>query len=436
MASSLPRRRSVSSGVEQLDRLLNGLWIGDNVIWYDHAGSLASVFCLNFLESSRVSGKPLIYVTFDRSPRNLLEKLGPLAEYQGLTILDCFTWGKGAGSEVFSSFYEGGDTEWPCRVVDVREPHDTMRVVESLYGAHSALEGDVRFIFESLTGMQDLWGSEEAMARFYSHSCPRLYELNTVAYWVIEKEAHSQRLRAHINQIAQVVIDLSIKRGRTSLSVLKAERRNLEKLDRPHEYWVRDLNVSFEETRGTSGSVDLGHRLKDARGKRRISQSELAKLIGVTPSTISQIESNLIYPSLPALMKMAEVLGTEPGWFFPSKADVKPRVVFPGYEAAETRLTNKPEKGLRASSLMPEQVSGRVQPYLIEIPPRKKLTSHFLVHKGDEMGYVLSGRLHVTIEKSEYKLRSGDLVYLTTEIPSQWRNPGSSVARLLWLKLT
>ena len=40
----------VSSGVSQLDRLLGGLCIGDNVVWYDNAGSLASIFSLNLIQ--------------------------------------------------------------------------------------------------------------------------------------------------------------------------------------------------------------------------------------------------------------------------------------------------------------------------------------------------------------------------------------------------
>ena len=60
------------------------------------------------------------------------------------------------------------------------------QVMDSLYGIHGTLEGDVRFVFESLTGMQELWGGEQHILNFYSHSCPRLYELNTIAYWIIE----------------------------------------------------------------------------------------------------------------------------------------------------------------------------------------------------------------------------------------------------------
>jgi hypothetical protein len=48
----LSEKVRITSGVEALDRLLGGLFIGDNVIWYDTAGSLASAFCLNFILAS------------------------------------------------------------------------------------------------------------------------------------------------------------------------------------------------------------------------------------------------------------------------------------------------------------------------------------------------------------------------------------------------
>ena len=71
-----PKKLKVASGVKQLDQLLDGLYIGDNVVWHDEAGSLAAVFCLNFIQASQEQKKPIIYVSFDRSPKNLLDKLG------------------------------------------------------------------------------------------------------------------------------------------------------------------------------------------------------------------------------------------------------------------------------------------------------------------------------------------------------------------------
>lgn len=425
----------VTSGIGRLDRLLGGLFIGDNVVWYDDSGSLASVFCLNFIQVSQAQDKSIMYISFDRSPKNLLDRLGPLAENPNLVILDCFTFGKGAGSSIFLKFYEETGGEWPCRIIRVDQPAHVDRFVETLYEIHGELTGDVRLIFESLTGMQELWGGEEQILSFYTHSCPRLYELNTIAYWVMEKNAHSQKLRAQINQIAQVAIDLSIKRGTTSLTILKADKRDLDEHHKPHNYWTRDLTVTFDEEKRTTGRIDLGLRLKELRLKRGLSQTELAKLVGVTPSTISQVESNFIYPSLPSLLKIAEVLSVEMASLFQDKAEPRKRLVFPGSEALEVRLPNLPEGHVYAKRLTPVDFEAEAEPYLIEIPPGKELNSHFFIHKGDEFGYVLSGKLQVKFDKSVYTLRSGDVIYLKSELPAEWRNNGTSVARVLWFKI-
>jgi len=297
------------------------------------------------------------------------------------------------------------------------------------------MEGDVRFVFESLTGMQDLWGGEDNLIKFYTHSCPRLYELNTIAYWIMEKRAHSPRLRAQINQIAQVAIDLSVKRGTTSLTILKAEKRNLETLNKPFNYWRKDLTITFDEEKRSRGRIDLGLRLKELRGKRGLSQTELAKLVGVTPSTISQVESNLIYPSLPALLKMAEILAVEVSSFFQESAEMTNRVVFPAADAVAIKFHDLPEGSVHARLLTPVDFEPRAEPYLIEIPSNKNVPSHFFIHKGEEVGFVLSGKLQLKLNKAIYNAREGDLIYLTSEIPTQWKNPGPDIARLLWMKI-
>jgi len=425
----------VTSGVNQLDKLLDELYIGDNVVWHDDAGSLAAVYCLNFIQASQAQNKPLIYASFDRSPRNLIEKLGSLAKNRKLIILDCFTHGKGAGSEVFLKFYDNNTLEWPCQVVKVDEPRQMNQVMDALYGIHGTLEGDVRFVFESLTGMQELWGGEQHIINFYSHSCPRLYELNTIAYWIIEKRAHSPRLRAQINQIAQVAIDLSVKRGKTYLTILKAEKRNLDTLNRPFSYWSKELKISFDLEKRSSGQFDLGIRLKKFRTKRGLSQTELANLVGVTPSTISQVESDLIYPSLPALLKIAEVLDVDINSFFQESADVKNRVVFTSGESLDMKFPDLPQGSIQGSLLTPVDFEAKVEPLLIEIQPNKTLPSHFFIHKGEEIGYVLSGKLQLKLGKTDYTVSESDTIYLTTEMPSQWKNPGPGTAKLLWFKI-
>ena len=57
-------------------------------------------------------------------------------------------------------------------VACVEDPKNTPNVMEIFYNVHAKLKGDVRFIFESLTGMQELWQGEDQILNFYAHSCP------------------------------------------------------------------------------------------------------------------------------------------------------------------------------------------------------------------------------------------------------------------------
>lgn len=435
MNTNSEERERVSSGVSRLDSLLGGVFVGDNVVWYDDAGSLASVFFLNFIKASQAIGRPLIYVTFDRSPRNLLEKLGESGKYPGLVILDCFTHGKGAGSEVFLKFYSGANLEHACQVVRVEHPREPGLVTDSLYTIQSAMQGEVHLLFESITGMQELWGSEEKVLHYYMHTCPRLYELNTVAYWVMEKHAHSSRFRAHINQIAQVAIELSIRRGTTSLTILKADRRDTENFHKPHVYWARGREVTIEDESGTSVRTDLGRRLREVRNRRGISQSDLARLVGVTPSTISQVESNLIYPSLPALIKIAEILAVDISSFFRSSTDSSHKLVFGYDDATSIRLSGGSDHGINVKLLTPEHFAVDAELYWIDIPPKTKFHGHFLKHKGPEAGYLFSGMLQMTVDQAVHTIQTGEIVYLTREIPTNWANPGETPGRLLWIKI-
>jgi len=430
------QKTKVTSGVASLDDLLEGLYIGDNVVWYDDAGSLATVFCHHFIRNSLSEGKHLIYVSFDRSPRNLLEKLGALAHSDRFILMDCFTFGKGAGSDIFLKFYAENAPSPPCRLERVDDPMDMQAVMKVLYAIHAPLPGDVRLVFESVTGMQGLWGGEDQILRFYAHSCPRLYELNTIAYWLMEKRAHSKTLMARINQVAQVAIELTVKRGNSSLTVLKAEKRQLQTLNKPFYYWVDDDQVALAPRRGYAGRIDLGSRLRALRTTRGLSQTQLAKQVGVTPSTISQVESNLIYPSLPALFKMAEILSVSPAALFQKADDAPPRVLFPAADAAAIRLPHLSEESVRVRMFTPVEERRRATPYLVEIPAGKTLPIHFLIHRGEDVGYLLEGILRFKVGLVDHTARAGDVIYLTDESPQQWENPGPGPARLLWIKIS
>jgi len=431
---SSTKKKRVSSGISELDRLMGDLYIGDNVLWYEDSGNFSSAFCLNFIKETLSQKRPLIYVTFDRSPKNLVSFLGPQAESQNLTILDCFTNGKGSRSEVFNKFYEKNGALWPYKVVKVNDPTNPDHVGEAIYGLHGTLSGDVHFILDSLTGMQSLWGGEDQVIQFYGKTCPRLYELDTIAYWLIEKKAHSSKLKANINKIAQVAIDLSVVRGKSMLKIFKAEKRSSKYLNEHHEYLCEGSDIIFENQRLLKPKFDLGAKIKSVRLMRGISQKELAELTGVTPSTISQVEKSLIYPSLPALFRIAENLSVGVATLFKEQGGKNNVYVYPVDSRSAISLPKNVKDNAEAKLLMPPDIDAPAEVTTIRIRPGKKLPGHFFAHKGPEMGYLLSGQLEMTVDNQSYTVNPGDTVYLQKDIPGSWNNISEKVAEILWLK--
>jgi transcriptional regulator with XRE-family HTH domain len=423
----------VSTGIIQLDNLLGHLCIGDNVIWYDSSGRLTAAFCHEFLGSALLSKRSVIYVAFDKHPAHVLEKLGILSDNELFTIVDCFTWGKGGGAESHVSFYFDAVDERRCRVVRLDDLGQIDLIVDVLSGLISTASAPAFLIFDGWTAMQELWGGEGRVVDFCYQMFENVAQLAAAAYWIVEKPELGAPVRRTIDRMAQVVIELGIRRAKTFLTVIKADGRDPKILNTPFNYSIKNGSISLRAGQKWSVNIELGRRLKEARAGLGLSQAEVARLVGVTPSTISQIESNLIVPSLPMLLEMAEVLSVEPG-FFLKNDDKRKQLVFRPVDAKEVSIGQFSRQNLAVKAISAQTDDRLSEIYLVELPPHGKLNSHFFSAKGQEIGCLLSGGLQFTVEGQEYELHPGDVIYLTSETPEQWKNTRSTVAKLLWIK--
>lgn len=57
--------------------------------------------------------------------------------------------------------------------------------------------------------------------------------------------------------------------------------------------------------------MELGHHLKRARESKRMSQHEVAELLGISQKTLSNLESGKTQPSVVQLAKMGEIYGLD-----------------------------------------------------------------------------------------------------------------------------
>ncbi|HEY6012308.1 MAG TPA: helix-turn-helix domain-containing protein, partial [Nitrospirota bacterium] len=404
MSGNPSPNNKISSGVASLDTLIDEFSIGDNVVWEVEAGTAYSAFVRSFIERSFQDSEKVIYVSFNRSPQTVLNDLAAILSPDHFTLIDCFTSGKGKNDNTFLKFYDRADAS---SVVRIENPRDINRFTETLNAIEDRLPPGARYVFDSLTGMQDLWGEENDTHRFFTYMCPRLYDLGTVAYWILEKEAHSPRFKANLRHITQVVFDLSKRKNSLYLKALKLEGRQDREAFKSHSYEIQGAAVSILPLKRES-TTDIGNKLKEERLRLSMSQKELADRVNVTPSFLSQLENNQVSPSLGTYLQLCRALGINPGQFLEAGGD-KPDVswlvrkddIFSRVSARED-----PAKVYEVSS--GQKCAARI----VVLPPGAVMSRHFFYHKEEELIYVLSGDLSVTIGGREERIKAGDVIRL------------------------
>jgi transcriptional regulator with XRE-family HTH domain len=412
----------ISSGIKSLDQLINSLHVGDNVVWEVDAGTSYDVFVQNFIKQSFNESQKVIYVSFNKSPQSTINAMSNLLNPEHFTLVDCFTSGKGKNDNTFVRFY---NNPTKIKTVKINDPKDINQFTAALNSLEDSLPPRARYVFDSLTGMQDLWGDENNTYKFFTYMCPRLYDLDTVAYWILEKEAHSQKFKANLRHITQVVLDLYKRREMLYIKALKLDDRQNRAAYRPHLYEIdgRDVTITFPKK---EHSNDIGNRLKQARTQRGLSQKELADKVALTPSFISQLENNQISPSLNSFMQICNALGVSPTVLLEKKAVKNASWLIRKKEAFSHPLLK--ENGMGIFNITG---NGTLSGNLAVIEPKTEIKKHLIYHKGQELIHVLKGSISVVINGREETLNTGDSVHLKEDFPSLWKNENNEAAELL-----
>ncbi len=175
----------------------------------------------------------------------------------------------------------------------------------------------------------------------------------------------------------------------------------------------------------------LGVSIRHARQRRRLTIQQVAETSGLSISFISQVERDLVSPSVNSLQKISRALGMQIGGFFEDKdhkgkasrvvrAHERPRLIYPGRTEEEYLLTPVRSKKLQILyyRLRPGATSGET-PY-----------SH---DSEEECGIVLRGSLEVTVAGENHTLNAGDTITFESTLPHAWRNKSQEECEALWV---
>jgi transcriptional regulator with XRE-family HTH domain len=177
----------------------------------------------------------------------------------------------------------------------------------------------------------------------------------------------------------------------------------------------------------------LGARIKEARVNRGFNLRALAEIVNCSVGTLSKIENGKTNPSLGMLHKIGAALGINIAALF-SDRDLGEKIVMrAGSRPVMLTKEADPDRGgIALERLVPYAGAHLLEGTINIIQPGGGIDTE-LQHEGEELGYVLEGILELTVEGEIYRLGPGDSFYFRSEMRHTYRNPGGSVARVLWV---
>jgi hypothetical protein len=287
---------SVSTGIKGLDKTLNYLQMGDNVVFQVEDIEDYKNFVNPFIENALEKGRRIVYMRFAKHP--------PIVESTGKVTI--YKLNADTGFESFST-----------------QVHYIIRQ-----------EGrDVFYVFDCLSDLLLTWATDLMIGNFFVITCPYLFELNTVAYFAILRNRHSFKTIARIRETTQVLLDVYNYQDKLCVHPIKAWQRYSPTMFLPHiiekDEFVPILNsadasnlfayLNQASTSGAERNLDYWDRIfiqakdmlenpKDTAEKQKMVEQLSRVLIGREKRMLSLIKE---YFTLEDLIEIKErLIGT------------------------------------------------------------------------------------------------------------------------------
>lgn len=181
----------------------------------------------------------------------------------------------------------------------------------------------------------------------------------------------------------------------------------------------------------------IGHRLREERIKAGLSQRELARRLGLSPSMISQLETGLSKPSVGTLYAIVTELNLSLDRIIRGE-DYTESVPIPEQSRGplvrpQDRQVIDLDSGVRWEELTATSEEGI--DFLLatyEVGGASTPDESLMRHEGREYGYVISGRLGIKIGFQEYELGPGDSIAFDSTRPHRLYNTGDVPVQAIW----
>ena len=189
----------VKSGIPEMDRVLDNIRLGDNVVWRVSSLEEFHLFLDPYLEQAIQDGRQIIYIRFASHP--------PLTE---------------------------GHPEIKTVHIELSHRFETFTVE-----IHNVIAREGRnafYVFDCLSELQTAWSTDLMMGNFFRVTCPFLFILDTVAFFPLIRGKHSFQAIAKIRDTTQLFLDVYSEGQSVYVRPDKVWNRYSETMFLPHLY--------------------------------------------------------------------------------------------------------------------------------------------------------------------------------------------------------
>jgi len=196
-------KEPINSGIAGLDRILDHIRLGDNVVWEITNIKDYKSFVKPFVDTALINERKVVYMRF-ANHEPILEDISK---------------------------------------VDIFHPDITSfeKFASSIYNLIDKNGKEVFYVFDCLSELVNFWATDWMVANFFRITCPFLYLLDTVAYFAVYKHYHSFQTITAIQETTQIMIEVLNYYEHYYIHPLKVYERYSPTMFLPHKYKMEIL---------------------------------------------------------------------------------------------------------------------------------------------------------------------------------------------------
>ncbi len=170
-------------------------------------------------------------------------------------------------------------------------------------------------------------------------------------------------------------------------------------------------------------NLQIGYTLKEARKRHKLTLAQLAEQTGLSVSYLSLLERGLNSPTVENLNRVCAALNL-------TLSDLITQM-----EAGPTSVVKTKQRRTIFSGdgfTYEAATDGAHHLSCIVMTVQDAETHDSTAHTADEIGYIVSGELSITVDSSEQRLQPGDCIYIEAGHPHSYRKIGADDCVSVW----